>query len=1706
MLPATQFPSYQACDAGQRSSAAQAILEGDGPSCPSGRFIMNPLIYPYYGTITDSINGVYLSSGFTVTRTDCNGVTTEGGVDPGYSCNTGPVCPANWSQYCASSQPPTGTQGTRITGAVCYSNEPDRDKCDPDSNVGNPIDIGSRLKTASETDLPLLGALSVSRSYRSDRGQWVWNHQSKGFDTAGAIPDTACLTRYDRSATQRCFKFAPSDQTLGFTLLRSDGRLQTFGGDTGYAAPSTVNDRVARVTASNGSFLYFEVTDIDGNKERYGAAGALLAKQSRQGVLQNFTYNASRQPTKITDSFDRSVTFAYSATNGNLVSAAEQTGATVLFGYDLANNLTSVTYPDGSVKQYLYNEQSNTDGTDLSGTLTGIIDENGTRYATYKYDSERRAISTEHAGGVEKYLATYTGRNGYQYVIDPLGTQRAYTFQNINYIAKTASISESCASCGGTRSLAITYDLNANVSSRGDFNGNKTCFEYDLTRNLETARVEGVAASADCAASLTSSPNRPDVRKTTTTWHSTYRLPVTITESAAAATVSGMAGIKTTQHTYDANGNLLQKDVTAPKNDGTSATELRSWKWTYNALGQVLTAKDPLNQTTTTVYYASTDIAVPPKFTKGDVQTVTNAAGHVTTFNEYEKNGRLTKMTDANGLMTTMTYHPRGWLSSRAASNSVATETTTYAYDNVGQLTRVTMPDGSMLNYAYEDAHRMVGISDQSTGTAPAGNGSLRMQLANLTGNKILYTLDAMGNRTTESNFDPSGALAKTKTRVIDSLNRLQQYIGGTTYATAPTTAVTQYGYDNNGNVTSTTDPLGRVTTNNYDALNRLTAVIDPYNGASKPTTYLYDNANNLTRVTDPEGKSTEYTYNGYNNLITQLSPDTGATKFTYNAMGNVVTKFDAMNRCSLTTYDNLHRATAIRYFAATNASTNTAAGCAAATTATLTVEETIAYTFDAAAGGAGAKGRGTKITDNSGTLDYTYDANGRVTSKKHTLVSNAVQNGGATNVAKAVTYRYNASGQMTDMVTPSGQLITYVYGAPNSAQPGKVTGVKVNGVDVIKGVEYKPFGPTQGWVWGNDSNPAPGPATGNGVYTTHLHLRDFDADYRPVTIESYLSTEASSEFPTNGYVRNIIWDQSSRITAITVPGAIAGLSNGQSLNQAFAYDQLDRLTTFNAGVAGATTRDAGMALLPNEAFTYDGIGNRKTRATQAPGTTSTQSTSYAHGSAAPANHWLTGSTGSAANAWSYDASGNAMYEANARMWGGYGSSPGAPASPLYTATSTSTYARALASAYDAKNRLSKVSIAAANTPQSNTQSSADTVSYRINALGQRVQKIGAGLFAAAATNPTSPFAVTLSNPPTALQLQALNTQTQAFYANSRFVYDEQGRLLGEYAKDGKLIAETVWFGDLPIALLKPKGANVLQPTSGTTTTGNQGANNTGANGNTGAQPAAANPTDSVATERFYVHPDHLGTPRVITKPQAGPTFGDNVQVWRWDSDPFGSNATANSAPNENPLGTTQVMGTAALPYLFKMNHRFPGQLSDEETGKHYNYFRDYDPGIGRYVESDPIGLRAGVSTFGYVHQSPNRFADRFGLDIRVCFYADAASGLGHIGYGLPGEGGTTGFYPYDPGLPGLMGSGVIGRDRAHPATACKVLPATPDQDGCMEDCRRDRTMNPGNYNLAFRQCTDFVRSCLARCKFGNYGGGPMPGNLFDQLPPVRHQ
>jgi len=129
---------------------------------------------------------------------------------------------------------------------------------------------------------------------------------------------------------------------------------------------------------------------------------------------------------------------------------------------------------------------------------------------------------------------------------------------------------------------------------------------------------------------------------------------------------------------------------------------------------------------------------------------------------------------------------------------------------------------------------------------------------------------------------------------------------------------------------------------------------------------------------------------------------------------------------------------------------------------------------------------------------------------------------------------------------------------------------------------------------------------------------------------------------------------------------------------------------------------------------------------------------------------------------------------------------------------------------------------------------------------------------------------------------------------------------------------------------------------------------------------APATVTVSPAQQLYFIHPDHLNTPRLITN-------AAQQVVWRWDNDdPFGNNP-----PNENPSGLGQ----------FTCNLRMPGQYYDKETNLHYNYFRDYDPAIGRYIQSDPIGLAGGINTYAYVGGNPLSRIDPTGeadVDVRI--------------------------------------------------------------------------------------------------------------------------
>ena len=164
---------------------------------------------------------------------------------------------------------------------------------------------------------------------------------------------------------------------------------------------------------------------------------------------------------------------------------------------------------------------------------------------------------------------------------------------------------------------------------------------------------------------------------------------------------------------------------------------------------------------------------------------------------------------------------------------------------------------------------------------------------------------------------------------------------------------------------------------------------------------------------------------------------------------------------------------------------------------------------------------------------------------------------------------------------------------------------------------------------------------------------------------------------------------------------------------------------------------------------------------------------------------------------------------------------------------------------------------------------------------------------------------------------------------------------------------------------------------------------------------------------------------------------------------------------------------------------------------EHYNYFRDYSPDIGRYIESDPIGLEAGPNTFSYTLNNPLTWSDSFGLDQLICYYPD---GVTHVGFGNANEMSTWGFYPekhFDP-----YGPGAVKSDPMEKETQCKTLPATSKQDNCMQQCQVDRRKNPGTYKGVGRSCVNYIRDCLQQCGLpSGTSGDPFPWTWYRSIP-----
>ena len=799
----------------------------------------------------------------------------------------------------------------------CFRNGSDRNKdkgqcphCDP-AMTSHPTHAGTGNKYQPEVD------------YESATGGLAFRRYYNSYDDGKASLGIGWRSNYDRRiivmTTAVGIPSVMVDRETGSSLVFS------FWGGTWHTSKD-VNDRLTQLTDVPGGWQYFAAAREE--TETYDTSGRLIGIQTRAGLITTLSYSGAATPvttaprpgllTRVTDPYGRQLNLTWNGQE-RIAGFSDPDGKLYAFGYDAIGNLASVTYPgDASVNlTRLYHYES----THCQHALTGITDENAVRFSTYAYDDQCRVASTERAGGVEHIAFTYSP--GGTVITDGLNSSRTLTFEVLHGVTRTTSMSGPCARCGGISAALITHDENGNTSSRIDFNGNRTNYTYDLARNLEVVRVEGLSASGDATAAT---------RTITTDWDNTFRLPRRIAEP-----------LRITSFDYDTHGNVVSKTI-QPTNDATGALGLngapsgaaRQWRYAYTYSSTI-----PGHVSRLTVDGPRTDAADVTTYDwddSGNLIAVTNALGHVVALGSYDAHGRAQQVVDANGLATTLAYDARG----RLIARSVGGESTAYDYDAAGQLTRLTLPDGSFLAYTYDGAHRLTQVQD------------------NL-GNRIVYTLDAMGNRVAEQVFDPAVALKQTRARAYDPLNRLVQDIGGSN----PLTQITRYSYDTQGNLVSVANPLGHLTTNAYDALNRLQQVIDPAAngpGGGASTRYTYDGLDRLTQVTDPRGLATGYTIDGLGNLTRVASPDTGTASSSFDAAGNLISQLDPRGVNTGFSYDALNRITQATYTPPAGSSIPAV---------------TIAYSYDQ---GAFGLGRLTSIVDPGCAMSYSYDVHGRLT------------------------------------------------------------------------------------------------------------------------------------------------------------------------------------------------------------------------------------------------------------------------------------------------------------------------------------------------------------------------------------------------------------------------------------------------------------------------------------------------------------------------------------------------------------------------------------------------------------------------------------------------------------------------------------------------------------------------------------------------------
>jgi YD repeat-containing protein len=355
--------------------------------------------------------------------------------------------------------------------------------------IGNKFQVENDFKSASDSNL------TFTRYYNSLDGAWRHNYST-------------------------FIRFAVGK----LSLVRADGRETFFTVDGNTVTPDPTETGILSTSANTSTY-----TSDTNEQFIFDSTGRLITQIDAVGRTQQLTYVNGT----VTVTSDTGQTLSYTEDASHQPLSLTAGPLQIAYTYNTNQRLTQLTRTQAGTSQqrlFFYEDSRNVN------LLTGITDERGVRFATWAYDAQGRAISSEHAGGAQRTLVAYNA-DGSSTVTNELGKNATYRFTNLGGVKRVTAIEgEPSPNCSASNS-SYTYNTAGQVLTKTDAQGLITTYSYN-DRSLEVSRTEATGT--------------PLARTTTTEWDPSRFLKTKVVEPT-----------RITLYTYDTQGRPLSQQTTA---------------------------------------------------------------------------------------------------------------------------------------------------------------------------------------------------------------------------------------------------------------------------------------------------------------------------------------------------------------------------------------------------------------------------------------------------------------------------------------------------------------------------------------------------------------------------------------------------------------------------------------------------------------------------------------------------------------------------------------------------------------------------------------------------------------------------------------------------------------------------------------------------------------------------------------------------------------------------------------------------------------------------------------------------------------------------------------------------------------------------------------------------------------------------------------